>query len=82
MPEGTYALELYKTGYRSNDAYTTYLSMGKPAQLSSTQVEQIKKQNDGSPVSREIVTVKNGIPFVKELEIRENDVYFVQLIRL
>jgi xylan 1,4-beta-xylosidase len=82
LPEGTYALELYKTGYRSNDAYATYLSMGKPAQLSGTQVEQIKKQNDGSPVSREIVTVKNGIPFVKELDVRENDVYFLQLLKL
>jgi len=82
LPAGNYALEVYKVGYRSNDAYATYLSMGKPAQLSRQQVEQIKKQNDGSPISKEIITVKNGIPFSKELEIRENDVYFLQLIRM
>jgi xylan 1,4-beta-xylosidase len=82
VPAGTYALEVYKVGYRSNDAYSTYLSMGKPAQLTKQQVEQIKKQNDGSPVLKEVITIKENIPFSKELEIRENDVLFLQLIKL
>ncbi len=82
VPEGTYSLEVYKVGYQSNDAYSTYLSMGKPSQLTKLQVEQIKKQNDGSPISKEIVKVKTGIPFSKELDIRENDVYFLNMIKL
>ncbi|AXY78569.1 glycoside hydrolase [Paraflavitalea soli] len=82
VADGMYAVEVYKTGYRSNDAYSTYLSMGKPAQLSKLQVDQIKKQNDGSPVSREVITIKNGVPFSKELDMRENDVYFLNLIKL
>jgi xylan 1,4-beta-xylosidase len=82
VPKGTYGLEVYKVGYRSNDAYSTYLSMGKPAQLTRQQVEQIKRQNDGSPVNKEIITIKNGIPFLKELDLRENDVYFLNLIKL
>ena len=59
---------------KCNDAYSTYLSIGKPTQLSRRQVEQIKKQNDGSPISKEIVTIKDGITFTKELDIRENHV--------
>jgi xylan 1,4-beta-xylosidase len=82
VPQGNYALEVYKVGYRNNDAYSTYLSMGKPAQLTKQQVEQIKKQNDGSPILKEIVTIKEGIPFLKELEIRENDVYFLNIVKL
>jgi xylan 1,4-beta-xylosidase len=82
VPKGAYALEVYKVGYRSNDAYSSYLSMGKPAQLNRQQVDQIKKQNDGSPVYKDIIVVKNGVPFSKELELRENDVYFINLIRL
>ncbi|OQP60524.1 glycoside hydrolase [Niastella vici] len=82
VPEGSYALEIYKVGYHNNDAYANYLSMGRPSQLNRQQVEQIKKQNDGSPVYKEIITVKNGIPFSKELELRENDVYFLNLIKL
>lgn len=82
VPNGNYALEVYKVGYRSNDAYSTYLSMGKPAQLTKQQVEQIKKQNDGSPILKEIITVKDGTPFSKELDIRENDVFFLNFIKL
>jgi xylan 1,4-beta-xylosidase len=82
VPGGMYALEVYKVGYSSNDAYTTYLSMGKPSQLTKKQVEQIKNQNDGSPVLKEIVLVKEGVPFSKELDIRENDVFFLNVIKL
>ncbi|WP_276500151.1 GH39 family glycosyl hydrolase [Terrimonas pollutisoli] len=82
VPNGNYALEVYKVGYRSNDAYTTYLSMGRPSQLTKQQVEQIKKQNDGSPFLKEIVTIKDGIPVLKELEIHENDVFFLNIIKL
>ena len=82
IPEGTYVLEVYKVGYRCNDAYSTYLSLGKPSQLTKLQVEQIKKQNDGSPISNEIIAVKTGTPVSKELEIRENDVFFLNLIKL
>jgi xylan 1,4-beta-xylosidase len=81
VPEGIYSLEVYKVGYRCNDAYSSYLSLGKPVQLDKLQVEQIKRQNDGSPISKEIITVKDGIPFSKELDIRENDVYFLNLIK-
>jgi xylan 1,4-beta-xylosidase len=82
VPEGNYALGLYKVGYRCNDAYSTYLSMGKPSQLTKIQVEQIKKQNDGSPVYSEIVRIKAGTPFSKELDLRENDVFFLSLTKL
>lgn len=82
VPAGTYALELYKVGYHCNDAYSTYLSLGKPAQLGRQQVAQIKQQNDGSPVSREIITIKDRGTFSEELEMRENDVYFLNLIKL
>jgi xylan 1,4-beta-xylosidase len=82
VPEGIYALEVYKVGYRCNDAYSSYLSLGKPAQLDKLQVEQIKRQNDGAPVSKEIITLKSGIPFSKELDLRENDVYLLALTKL
>jgi xylan 1,4-beta-xylosidase len=82
VPAGNYALEVYKVGYRSNDAYTTYLDMGKPQQLTKQQVEQIKKQNDGSPMLKEVITVKDGVGFSKDLDIRENDVLFLNLVRL
>ncbi len=82
VPEGNYALEIYKVGYRNNDAYATYLDIGKPSQLSKQQVEHIKRQNDGSPISREIITIKDERPFFKEIDFRENDVLFFNFTRI
>lgn len=79
VPAGKYKMEIYKCGYRANDAYTSYLDMGKPAQLNKQQVEKLKSKNNGSPVVREIISVKNE--FSKELELRENDVLFINLIK-
>jgi xylan 1,4-beta-xylosidase len=82
VPEGNYMLEVYKVGYRNNDAYTSYVDLGRPQQLSKQQVEQIKKQNNGAPLFAEVVKIKTGSAFSKELDIRENDVFFLSLIKL
>ncbi len=82
IPEGKYKLEISKIGYRFNDAYSTYLSLGRPTQLTRQQVEYIKLQNDGSPISSENITIKPGTSYSKELEIRENDVFLLNIIRL
>jgi xylan 1,4-beta-xylosidase len=81
VPKGKYKLEIYKVGYKSNDAFATYLAMGRPNQLTKLQVEQIKKQNNGSPTSIETITVKGNEVFTKELGIRENDVYFLNITK-
>ena len=81
IPEGTYALAIYKVGYHTNDPYSMYLTMNKPNQLTKQQVEHIKKLNDGSPVSHEIVKMKTDAAFVKELDLRENDVFLLNMIK-
>jgi xylan 1,4-beta-xylosidase len=82
IPEGYYLFETYEVGYRVNDPYATYLSLYKPKQLTKRQVELIKKINDGSPVSKEIIMVSPSKTFSKELEIRENDVFLFNLVRV
>ena len=82
MPKGSYSLLIYKVGYRCNDAYTSYYDLGRPDQLTKEQVEQIKLQNNGSPVSTEIIKIESGTVFSRELDIRENDVFLIELIRL
>ena len=81
MAQGKYKLEIYRVGYKSNDAYSSYLAMGRPDQLTKAQVEQIKKQNDGSPMAIENIQIKNNQSFVKELDLCENDVYFLKIIK-
>jgi Beta-xylosidase len=81
LPEGAFTLEIYKVGYRTNDAYSSYYDMGRPGQLTRQQVEVIKKKNDGSAVVTETVQIKANGTFSKELDIRENDVFLLSLIK-
>jgi xylan 1,4-beta-xylosidase len=81
VPAGQYKVEIYKVGYRVNDPYTTYVDMGRPKQLTKELVQKIKKLNDGSSISREMINVKTGMPFLKEIEIRENDVFLITMTK-
>jgi xylan 1,4-beta-xylosidase len=82
IPAGSYSLQVYKVGYRCNDAYTSYFDLGRPDQLTRQQVEHIKSMNDGSPIHTELITIGEGEPLTKELDIRENDVFFLNVIKL
>ncbi len=82
IPAGAYTMQVFQVGYRENDAYTTYYDLGRPNQLTKEQVEHIKKLHDGSAILCQKIKIKSGEPFVKELDIRENDVFLVTLTRL
>jgi len=80
VPAGKYTLEIYKVGYKVNDAHTGYIDMGRPDQLSRQQVEKLKEQN-GSPVAKLQIEIKPGSQYSRELDIRENDVILINLIK-
>ncbi|WP_320052717.1 glycoside hydrolase [uncultured Acetobacteroides sp.] len=81
VPAGTYKLEVYKVGYRANDAFTSYIEMGRPQQLTKQQVEKLKRESSGLPVSTELVKVKGNAPFLHEVAIRENDVVLLNMVK-
>ncbi|MBN2090681.1 glycoside hydrolase [candidate division KSB1 bacterium] len=81
LPESTYFVQLHKIGYRFNDAFSTYLDLGSPAQLTPQQVNLIKQVNDNKPVSSEFIKISNK-KFVKKLTVRENDVLLLKLSRI
>jgi xylan 1,4-beta-xylosidase len=81
IPAGTYDVQIYKVGYRVNDPYTTYIDMGKPKQLTHEQVQKIKALHNGSAISSEKIKVKKGAFFVKELDLRENDVFLIAMVK-
>ncbi len=82
IPAGSYLLETNRIGYRVNDPYSSYLAIGRPAELTRQQVDVIKKLNDGSPQSKEIIDIGSPGIFSKELEIRENDVFLLCLVKI
>lgn len=81
IPAGNYLLEVYKIGYKINDAYATYLAMDKPSQLTKQQVETIKTKNNGSPIFTEPIKIDASESFSKTFDMRENDVVLINLKR-
>lgn len=82
LKPGKYELTAYKVGYRSNDAYTVYIDMGSPRQLSRGQVAQLRQKASGEPFATQTVEIgKDGI-FEHEYPMRQNDVVQVLLKRL
>lgn len=82
VPPGKYKLEIYRTGYRINDPYTSYISMGSPDQLSKKQVETLKRESSGEPVAEEIIRIDRKGYSRKIIDINENDVWLLRWIKL
>jgi xylan 1,4-beta-xylosidase len=81
LPAGIYSLQVYRTGYRVNDAYTMYLDMGAPDQLTRAQTDALRYGASGAPVQQVVVKHSGGL-FAKDLPLRENDVVLVVLQKL
>jgi xylan 1,4-beta-xylosidase len=81
LPDGWYKLAAYRVGYEQNDAYTAYLHMGAPSQLTREQVEQLQTVASGEPAETRIVHIEHGA-FQQTFPLRTNDIYFVTLTRV
>ena len=82
LTAGKYQVNVYKTGYRVNDPYSSYLDLGSPNQLTKQQVQAIQQKNNGEPVMRKTITVNANRTFNQTLDLRENDVMLVTLRKL
>lgn len=81
LKRGRYTLSLSQVGYRQNDAYTAYINMGSPAQLTRQQVVDLKAQATGEPQQQRAIRVGKDGAFNLSLPLRENDVYLLELQR-
>ena len=78
LPNGDYALAVYRTGYMQNDAYTSYLHMGSPSQLTRAQVAALQQSASGAPSETRTVTIRNHV-FEQHFEMHQNDAVLVTL---
>jgi xylan 1,4-beta-xylosidase len=80
---GKYLLSIYMTGYKVNDAFTKYLELGSPSQLTKIQVDTIKNASNGAPIESRVIRIKRS---AKSYELcfnmRQNDIYLVALTKL
>lgn len=79
VPDASYRLEVRRTGYHANDAYTAYLEMGVPQNLTSTQVTHLNELTRDLP--ERDMTVRGGSDGNVEvtLPMNSNDIVLVTL---
>ena len=49
----------------------------KPTQLTKSQVETLKQQNNGAPIKTELVKIDSKGIYMQDFNINENDVYLL-----
>jgi xylan 1,4-beta-xylosidase len=81
LQPGRYRLKVYRVGYQENDAYTAYLRMGAPSQLTREQVAVLQRDASGAPVEDRTLTIRHG-NFRQTFPMRKNDVCLVTLTRM
>ena len=81
IPNGKYKLLIYQVGYHHNDAFSAWLEMGSPSNISLKQEAALRNIASGKPVSQKEVSITDG-HYNNQFNIRENDIYFIKLIKL
>ncbi|MGA8086694.1 MAG: beta-xylosidase [Terracidiphilus sp.] len=80
-PDTAYRLEVYRTGFHANDAYSAYLEMGAPKDLSDAQIARLNELTRDLPEKDQTVrSGKEGIVEV-DLAMNSNDIVLVRLKR-
>jgi xylan 1,4-beta-xylosidase len=81
MPSTAYSLEVHRTGYHTNDAYSAYIEMGSPKDLTTAQIAQLNKLTQDLPHTDQVMhsgpdgTIEITIP------MNSNDIVLVNLNR-
>ena len=78
LRNGTYTLNVYRTGYQQNDAYTAYLHMNSPTNLSPAQVATLNQAAAGIPTETRTLHITNN-HFTETFPLHQNDTILVTL---
>lgn len=79
LKPGAYRLELHRTGYKANDAYTAYLEMGSPAQLDDAQLARLQSLTGDQPEVKRTVTVGSKGVLNFTVPMHSNDIALLTL---
>lgn len=78
-PGKAYRMELHRTGYRANDAYSAYIELGAPKDLSAGQIAQLNDLTRDAAEKVETVKSDRSGAVSITLPMRSNDIVLVTL---
>jgi xylan 1,4-beta-xylosidase len=80
-PDTPYRLEVHRTGYQTNDAYTAYLEMGSPKDLSAEQIAQLNERTRDTPAIDKVIQSGADGKARITIPMNSNDIVLVKLER-
>lgn len=81
-PRAKYRLEVRRTGYRENDAYSAYIEMGAPKDLTPGQISHLNEITRDQPERQQIIRTSKAGDVVITVPMRSNDIVLVSLMRV
>jgi xylan 1,4-beta-xylosidase len=80
-PNAAYRFEVYRTGFHANDAYTAYLEMGSPKELTPAQIANLNKLTRDLPEINKVVRSNPDGTAEFSIPMNSNDIVLVKLLR-
>jgi xylan 1,4-beta-xylosidase len=79
VPPGRYHLAVRRIGYKENDAFTAYMEMGSPSQLTLAQVQRLQDLAAGKPVEEDETVIDQSGLWDTQVSMRDNEVVLLTL---
>ena len=80
-PNTDYVLQVHRTGYHANDAYTAYLEIGSPKKLTPEQSAKLNDLTRDLPETDRVVNSGSDGALEVRLPMNSNDIVLVELVR-
>ncbi len=80
-PNAAYRVEVHRTGFHANDAYSAYLEMGAPRNLAPEQVAHLNALTRDAPERDEVVHSSRNGALEIGVPMNSNDIVLVKLLR-
>jgi xylan 1,4-beta-xylosidase len=81
-PHTSYQLEIHRTGYDANDAYSAYIRMGMPKDLTTAQIAQLNDLTRDLPEKTTTVRSRTDGSLSFTVPMRSNDIVLISLTPL
>jgi xylan 1,4-beta-xylosidase len=79
--DAPYQLEVYRTGFHANDAYTAYVEMGSPKELTTAQIAHLNELTRDLPETDKAVRSRSDGTMEFSIPMNGNDIVLVKVLR-
>ena len=79
MPNTLYRVTIHRTGYHANDAYSAYIELGSPKDLTAEQIAHLNELTRDLPEADKTANSDPGGTVDLSIPMNSNDIVLVKL---